>query len=87
MSYSMFCGLREDGNGSSWEGISCFDLMQIIYVPLPVVNSLMCYTCTNQTSNDQCLKSSLCTKNETACVTIVEKIGAGESHCYEVPGL
>ncbi|GAB0181253.1 lymphocyte antigen 6E-like [Grus japonensis] len=42
-----------------------------------VVNSLMCYTCTNQTSNDQCLKSSLCTKNETACVTIVEKIGAG----------
>ncbi|XP_050748318.1 lymphocyte antigen 6E-like [Gymnogyps californianus] len=42
-----------------------------------IANSLTCYTCTNQTSNDQCLMTSQCTKNETACVTIVEKIGAG----------
>ncbi|XP_074750922.1 lymphocyte antigen 6E-like [Strix uralensis] len=42
-----------------------------------VAKSLTCYTCTNQTSNAQCLTTSPCTKNETACVTIVEKKGAG----------
>ncbi|XP_026698747.1 lymphocyte antigen 6E-like [Athene cunicularia] len=42
-----------------------------------VANLLMCYTCTNQTSNDQCLTTSPYTKNETACATIVEEKGAG----------
>ncbi|XP_074753653.1 lymphocyte antigen 6E-like [Athene noctua] len=50
-------------------------LAAVLYVD--VANSLTCYTCTNQTSKDQCLTTSPCTKNETACATLVEKKGAG----------